>query len=110
MSKSAAGNTVSIFTLQSISKADFEAIPKIELDPTLRFGHPRPAHPVAGIADPLNSGEKLSCLSCHTPHASTQPNLLVSAKGDGNLCSACHQVIESQKEPKPSNNQPQQQP
>jgi len=103
MSKSAAGNAVSIFNLQGISKADFEAIPKIELDPTLRFGHPRPDHPVAGVADPLNDGEKLSCLSCHTPHASKSPDLLASAKGGGNLCNACHQAIESQKEPKPNN-------
>jgi len=110
MSKSAAGNTVSIFNLQRISKADFEAIPRIELDPTLRFGHPRPTHPVAEFADPLNGGEKMSCLSCHTPHASTQPNLLVSAKGDGNLCNACHQATDSQKEPKHNNSQPQQHP
>jgi predicted CXXCH cytochrome family protein len=110
MSKSATGNTAGIFDLQRISKADLEAIPRIELDPTLRFGHPAPTHPVAEVADPLNSGEKLSCLSCHTPHASTLPNLLVSAKGARNLCNACHQAIDSQKEPKPDNSQPQQQP
>ena len=108
MSKAAAGNTASIFDLQRISKADLEAIPRIELDPTLRFGHPRPTHPVAEVADPLNSGEKLSCLSCHTPHASTLPNLLISAKGGGSLCNACHQAIDSQKERKPNNSRPQQ--
>jgi len=110
ISESAAGNALSNFSLQRISKADLEAIPKIELDPTLRFGHPRPAHPVAEVADPLEGGEKLSCLSCHTPHASTLPNLLVSARGGGNLCNACHKAIDSQKQPKPAHSHPQPQP
>jgi len=109
MSKSATGNTAGNFDLERIAKADLGAIPRIELDPTLRFGHPRPTHPVAEVADPLNGGEKLSCLSCHTPHASTVPNLLVSPKGNGNLCDACHQGIDSQRESKP-NNQAQQHP
>ena len=97
MSKSITGNTAGIFDLERIPKADLEAIPRIELDPTLRFGHPRPNHPVAEVADPLNSGEKLSCLSCHTPHASTLPNLLVRAKGSRNPCDTCHQSIDRQK-------------
>jgi predicted CXXCH cytochrome family protein len=103
------GDAVSIFDLQTISKADFEAIPKIKLDTTLRFGHPRPTHPVAEVSDPLHGGEKMSCLSCHNPHASTLPSLLVSAKGGGNVCDACHRAIDDQKEAKP-NSQPQQQP
>jgi predicted CXXCH cytochrome family protein len=83
-----------------MSKADFEAIPKIELDPTLDFGHPCATHPVAEVADPLHEGEKMSCLSCHTPHASTLPNLLVSVKGSGGVCDACHRAIDKQKEAK----------
>jgi len=102
----ATARTLSIFNLQKISKADFDAIPKIELDPTLRFGHPRPAHPVAEVADPMHRGERMSCLSCHDPHASTLPNLLIVAKGSGNICNACHQFIDQQKEAK-SNSQPQ---
>jgi len=85
------GDSVSLFNLQKTSRADFDAIPKIELDPTLRFGHPRPTHPVAETADPLHPGEKMSCLSCHTPHASTLPNLLDMATGGENVCDACHQ-------------------
>jgi predicted CXXCH cytochrome family protein len=110
LSKSGTGSTVSIFDMKRISKADLEAIPKIDLDPTLRFGHPRPAHPVDEVGDPLNGGEKLSCLSCHTPHGSTLPNLLVSPKGGGDLCNACHQAIHSQKQAKPIHSQPHQQP
>jgi predicted CXXCH cytochrome family protein len=92
--KPATADTVSLFSFQKISKADFEAIPKIELDPTLRFGHPGATHPVAEVADPLHGGERMSCLSCHSPHASMLPTLLISAKGGGDLCDACHQAIE----------------
>jgi predicted CXXCH cytochrome family protein len=88
---------VSLFSLQKISKADFETIPKIELDTTLGFGHPCATHPVAQVADPLRVGEKMSCLSCHTPHASMLPNLLVLAKGGGDVCDACHRAIDKQK-------------
>jgi len=86
--------TVTLFSSQKISKADFDAIPKIDLDPTQRFGHPWVTHPVAQVADPLHAGEKMSCLSCHTPHASAGENLIVSVKGARNVCSACHQVID----------------
>jgi predicted CXXCH cytochrome family protein len=94
--KQAQGETVTLFDSQKISKADFEAIPKIELDPGLRFGHPWVTHPVAQVADPLHEGEKMSCLSCHTPHASAQENLIVSVKGAQNVCFACHQAIDEQ--------------
>jgi predicted CXXCH cytochrome family protein len=104
--KRGTAETVTLFSLQRISKADFEAIPKIELDPTLRFGHPRATHPVAEVADPLHEGERMSCLSCHAPHASTLQNLLVSAKGGGDVCHACHRAIDEQKGTK-IKNQPQ---
>jgi predicted CXXCH cytochrome family protein len=97
----ATADTVSLFSVQRISRADFEAIPKIQLDPTLRFGHPWATHPVAQAADPLHAGGRMSCLSCHTPHASMLPNLLVLAKGGEGLCEACHRAIDEQKEAKP---------
>ena len=104
--KRGTADTVTLFILQRISKADFEAIPKIELDPTLRFGHPRATHPVAEAADPLHRGERISCLSCHAPHASGLQNLLVSAKEGGDVCDACHRAIDEQKGTK-IKNQPQ---
>jgi predicted CXXCH cytochrome family protein len=107
--KRVTADAISLFSLQKISKADFEAIPKIELDPTLGFGHPCATHPVAEVADPLHGGERMSCLSCHAPHASTLPNLLVLAKGGGDVCDACHRAISKQKEAK-LKSQPQQQP
>jgi len=100
--KSNAGSSVNLFGLQSVSKAELEAAPKIDLDPSLRFGHPRPAHPVAEVADPLHAGEKISCLSCHAPHASELPHLLVSANDGESICDACHRAIDKQKEGKPN--------
>jgi predicted CXXCH cytochrome family protein len=89
-------DTVSLFSVQGISKADFQAIPKIELDPTRSFGHPCGNHPVAQTADPLHGGEPMSCLSCHAPHASALPNLLVWARGGEHVCKACHRAIDKQ--------------
>jgi predicted CXXCH cytochrome family protein len=91
MPKETQGETVSLFGSQRISKADFDAIPKIELDPTLRLGHPRATHPVTEVANPLRAEKEMSCLSCHAPHASAQKNLIVSAKGARNgACLTCH--------------------
>jgi predicted CXXCH cytochrome family protein len=90
------GATVTLFGSQTISKADFDAIPKIELDPMQRIGHPWVTHPVALVADPLHPGEKMSCLSCHAIHASAQENLIVSVKGARNVCFACHQILDEQ--------------
>jgi predicted CXXCH cytochrome family protein len=115
--KQAQGETVTLFGSQKISKTDFDAIPKIELDPSLRIGHPWVTHPVAQVADPMHAGEKMSCLSCHTPHASAGENLIVSVKGAQNICFACHQAIDEQQaaktknqSPAPARQQPQQKP
>ncbi len=91
------GDTVSVFKTVSMSIRDFEAMPKIELDPMQRFGHPSVTHPVAGIRDPLNPKEKMSCLSCHQHHSSTQPKLLIASTKGRNLCDACHKAYEDQK-------------
>ena len=96
--KRVTAGTGSPFSLQKISTANLEAIPKVEPDPTLRFGHPRATHPVAEVADLLHGGEKVSYLSCHDPHASTLPNLLVLAKGGGDVSDAWHRAIDKQKE------------
>lgn len=95
--KSVTTDTISLFGFKRISKAEFEAIPKIELDPTLRFGHPRPGHPVAEIADPVHRGEKMSCLSCHAPHAAALPNLIALGKTGADVCGACHRAAGKQK-------------
>ena len=53
----------------------------------LRFGlgHPVEYHPVSDVMDPTNQSKvktPLSCLSCHQPHASPQPDLLVKDQAE----------------------------
>jgi len=90
---------VTLVAGQTISDRDFDAIPKIGLDPTQRFGHPWATHPVAGRDDTLRKGEKMSCLSCHQPHASAQPTLIrAAADQKTDICDSCHQALENQKD------------
>ena len=57
-------------------------------------GHPTAGHPVADQMDPKNTGKvlhKINCLSCHQPHASTQPDLLVKDQANNMaFCDNCH--------------------
>jgi predicted CXXCH cytochrome family protein len=62
----------------------------------LRFGlgHPVEGHPVSDVIDPTNQSKiktKLSCLSCHQPHASAAPDLLVKDQTNNMVfCDSCH--------------------
>jgi len=62
----------------------------------LRFGlgHPVEYHPVSDVMDPANQSKvktPLSCLSCHQPHASAQPGLLVKDQQNNMaFCDTCH--------------------
>jgi len=62
----------------------------------LRFGlgHPIEYHPVSDVMDPSNQSKvktPLSCLSCHQPHASAQPDLLVKDQANNTaFCDNCH--------------------
>jgi predicted CXXCH cytochrome family protein len=62
----------------------------------LRFGlgHPVEYHPVSNVMDPTNQSRvktPLSCLSCHQPHASAQPDLLVNDQANNMaFCDNCH--------------------
>jgi predicted CXXCH cytochrome family protein len=58
------------------------------------LGHPVEGHPVSDIMDPMNITKvktRLSCLSCHQPHASAKPGLLVKDQ-EANMafCDMCH--------------------
>ena len=60
-------------------------------------GHPTNGHPISDVMDPTNITKvqaQINCLSCHQPHASTQPDLL--AKDQLNnmaFCSTCHKDL-----------------
>jgi predicted CXXCH cytochrome family protein len=85
-------STVALFGVRTVSVSEFEAIPKIKLDPSQCFGHPWVGHPVAEMPDPLRPGEKMSCLSCHQAHAASLPKLILAAKPGRNICDLCHQA------------------
>jgi predicted CXXCH cytochrome family protein len=78
---------------QEFSEDEFQAIPKINLDPTQRFGHPIARHRVAEAPDPLHPGQKIGCLTCHAGHSSDREKLLRSMevnKKKIEVCDACH--------------------
>lgn len=53
-------------------------------------GHPLPNHPVAAPREKLRPGRQLSCSSCHDPHGSINPLLLIQSPLGGRLCRECH--------------------
>jgi len=57
-------------------------------------GHPVTNHPVSDVVDPMDRTKVLkpmSCLTCHQPHASAQPGLLVKDQlDDQEFCRTCH--------------------
>ncbi|HTS10280.1 MAG TPA: cytochrome c3 family protein, partial [Candidatus Eisenbacteria bacterium] len=58
---------------------------------------PVDAHPVADLPDPTDVTKvraKIDCLSCHQPHASAQPDLLVKDQANNmQFCSSCHKDL-----------------
>jgi len=92
--------TVVLFKSVTMSDQDFQAVPKIALDPTRKVGHPWARHPVGDCPNPLNPNEKMSCLSCHQPHSSTEQSLIIPSPKGKDLCDTCHQAFEEQKKVK----------
>jgi predicted CXXCH cytochrome family protein len=60
-------------------------------------GHPVVGHPVSDVADPTDISkvkDKINCLSCHQPHSSAQPDLLVKDQANNlAFCSSCHKDL-----------------
>jgi len=58
------------------------------------LGHPVENHPVGDVMDPADITKvktHLACLSCHQPHASAQPDLLVKdLRNNMAFCDTCH--------------------
>jgi predicted CXXCH cytochrome family protein len=47
-------------------------------------------HPMDGVPDPHAPDRPLSCVSCHSPHASDSPKLLRHGDGSMQSCDFCH--------------------
>lgn len=62
-------------------------------------GHPIEGHPIVDVADPSDITKvhaKIDCLSCHQPHASAQPDLLVKDEPDNlAFCTSCHKDLKT---------------
>jgi predicted CXXCH cytochrome family protein len=65
----------------------------------LRYGrgHPIEGHPVVDVPDPTDVTKihaKINCMSCHQPHASAQPDLLVKDQANNlAFCVTCHKDL-----------------
>ena len=65
----------------------------------LRFGrgHPVEGHPVVDVPDPTDVTKmyaKINCMSCHQPHSSAQPDLLVKDQPNNlAFCATCHKDL-----------------
>jgi predicted CXXCH cytochrome family protein len=87
--------TLAIFNGAVILPANYYQANRVPVLP-LRYGlgHPVEGHPVSDVMDPTHVGKvrtPLSCLSCHQPHASAQPDLLVKDQADNmQFCDMCH--------------------
>ena len=60
-------------------------------------GHPVEGHPVADVVDPTDISKlraQINCMSCHQPHASAQPDLLVKDQANNlAFCTTCHKDL-----------------
>jgi predicted CXXCH cytochrome family protein len=60
-------------------------------------GHPIEGHPVADVMNPADTTKvlaRINCESCHQPHASANPGLLVKdQKNNTKFCSSCHKDL-----------------
>jgi len=58
------------------------------------LGHPVIGHPVQDVMDPADITKvkvHITCMTCHQPHASAQPGLLVKDQADNMaFCDTCH--------------------
>ena len=73
----------------------FAKVPIIPLQYGL--GHPVERHPVSDLVDPQDRTHvvtPLNCLTCHQPHASAQPDLLVKDQANNmQFCDTCHKGV-----------------
>lgn len=70
----------------------FSKVPVLPLK--YNMGHPVQGHPVSDFMDPNDVTKvktKINCLTCHQPHSSAQPGLLVKDQTNSTaFCATCH--------------------
>jgi predicted CXXCH cytochrome family protein len=61
-------------------------------------GHPVAGHPVRDVPDPTDvtkTLQKINCMTCHQPHSSAQPDLLVKDQANNLMfCATCHKDMQ----------------
>ena len=92
-----AQHEVTIFGGKVILPEDYFAkVPVLPLK--YNVGHPVDGHPVSDVVDPTDVTKvktKIDCLTCHQPHASAQPGLLVKDQANNALfCAGCHKNLQ----------------
>jgi predicted CXXCH cytochrome family protein len=96
--KLAAEHLITIFNGSVKLPEDYFTKNKVVVLP-LRFGrgHPVDGHPVVDVPDPTDVTKiyaKINCMSCHQPHASAQPDLLVKDQANNiAFCATCHKNL-----------------
>jgi len=75
----------------------FSKVPILPLK--YNVGHPVDGHPVSDVVDPSDVTKvktKMNCLTCHQPHASAQPGLLVKDQANNaQFCAGCHKNLQN---------------
>jgi predicted CXXCH cytochrome family protein len=93
-----AEHVVTIFNGSVKLPEDYFAKNKVVMLP-LKYGmgHPVDGHPVADLKDPMDPNKvvtKMNCLTCHQPHSSAQPDLLVKDQANNMaFCQTCHKDL-----------------
>jgi predicted CXXCH cytochrome family protein len=93
-----AAGVIRIFDGKVILPDDYYKQNKVVVLP-LRYGkgHPIAGHPVSDVTDPADVTkvmQKLSCLTCHQPHSSANPDLLVNdQENNTKFCATCHKDL-----------------
>ncbi len=96
--KNEADHTLTIFNGAVKLPEDFYSKNKVVVLP-LKYGrgHPVDGHPVSDVMDPSNINKVLTpinCLTCHQPHSSAQPDLLVKDQANNMaFCASCHKNL-----------------
>lgn len=89
--KSADSKTLTVFSGTVTLPGDYlDSVKRIAVNSSGK-GHPLADHPVTGVADPLNPGQKLRCTTCHDPHGSDFSKRMFHMKeGQTQICLNCH--------------------